>query len=327
MAVPDQVVPNSEFERHLDTSDEWIRTRTGIRERRIADPADKTSDYAVKAARAALSEAGLMARDIGLILLATTTPDVRFPATANFVQRELGAANAYAYDVSVACSGFVFALASAHAQMQAGLAERALVIGADLYSSITDFKDRGTCVLFGDGAGAVVLERRNFGGDDLLAGGGGDERPGIIGISLHSDASQVDVLGCSGGGTAGRTSTTSCDTGKLFMDGRTVFRLAVAGCELAMRSVLEKTGYDMTDVSRVIPHQANSRIIERLAKDFSYPMDNIEMTLDRYGNTSAASVPIALDEAVRNGRVVPGDLVMLVAAGGGFSYGAILLRV
>lgn len=318
MALPERVVPNSWFAERLDTSDEWIRTRTGIRERRFADPSEKTSDYATFAARGALESAGLEADDIELVVVATTVPDMHMPSTANFVVRNLKLRNAYAYDISAACSGFVFALAAADAQLRAGLGRHALVIGAEIYSAILDMEDRGTCVLFGDGAGAVVWgSPRNGPGGRILRS------------HLHSRGEYADILDCRGGGTAFRSEADRRDP-KLDcvrMDGPLVFRLAVEGCCNSIREVLRDETLSPMDLKCIIPHQANYRIVDKIAREFDYPMDRIVVNLDRYGNTAAASVPIALHEAVADGRIQPGDLVMLVAAGAGFNSGAILIRM
>jgi 3-oxoacyl-[acyl-carrier-protein] synthase-3 len=314
-ALPGRVLPNSWFERTLDTSDEWIRTRTGIRERRFAEPGESTGDYAARAGAAALETAGLAPGDVDLVVLATTSPDVRIPATANFVARRLGLKQAFAFDLAAACSGFVFALANADAQLRAGMGRTALVIGADLYSALLDMTDRSTCVLFGDGAGAVVL------GPSERADG-----PGVVRSVLHSDGNQVEILGCRGAGTAGRSSQAAAAHRSIHMEGPLVFRLAVELSCRAIAEVLEAERLRPEDISRIIPHQANLRIIERIARNFDYPMDKIEVNLDRLGNTSAASIPTALDQALRAGRVRPGDLVMLVAAGAGFNSGAVLVK-
>ena len=318
MFVPERVVPNAWFEGRLDTNDEWIRTRTGIKERRFAEPQTRTSELATAAARMALKNSGLTGDDIGLVVVATTVPDMHMPSTANFVVRDLELKKAFAYDVSAACSGFLFALAGADAQLRAGLARHALVIGAELYSSIIDLEDRGTCVLFGDGAGAVVWGAP-------VDGAGGR----ILQTHLASQGEYADILDCRGGGTAFRAEAVRADP-KLDcvrMDGPMVFRLAVQGCCESIRQVLAAQKLAPTDISRIIPHQANYRIVDKIAREFDYPMERIEVNLDRYGNTAAASVPIALHEAVAAGRIRPGDLVLLVAAGAGFNSGAILMKV
>ncbi|MFW6152592.1 MAG: beta-ketoacyl-ACP synthase III [Verrucomicrobiota bacterium] len=318
-ALPERVVPNTEFEKMVDTSDEWIRKRTGIHERRFADTTDRTSDYASDAGLKALNAAGIAPAGLDAIVLATNTPDMRLPATANFVQRRIGAENAYAYDISAACSGFIFALSSAYAHIQAGFARNALVIGAEIYSSILDFQDRTTCVLFGDGAGAVVLERKKP--------EGADTRSGVLGVSLYSQGQYTDILQCEGSGTVGRTTLRAAEGRVIKMDGKIVFKVAIQGVTRASRDVLQKTGLDIGDVDWLIPHQANIRIIENIAQVLGCPMEKVVVNVDRVGNTSSASVPIALGEAVRDGRITKGDIVLLSAVGGGFSSGAVLLRM
>jgi 3-oxoacyl-[acyl-carrier-protein] synthase-3 len=316
MAVPERVVPNSWFEARLDTDDEWIRSRTGIRERRFAEVGESTSDYAAAAGRQALERSGVPLAEIGLVVVATSVPDVRIPSTANLVAEKLGLGSAFAYDISAACCGFLFAYSAAESQLRAGLARYALVIGADLYSSIMDMEDRGTCVLFGDGAGAAVIGRS-------------DAKRGVIRTHLQSESKYASVLGCSGGGTAGRTSPCARgnEAGRIHMQGPRVFRLAVAGCCSAIRQVLRRAKLKATDIDRIVPHQANLRIIHKIAETFGYPMEQIEVNLDRYGNTSAASIPIALHEAVESGRIRSGNLILFVAAGAGFNSGAMLIRV
>ena len=321
-ALPARILTNREIEAMVETTDEWIVTRTGIRERRIAEFTERTSDYAARAARAALAAAHMGTGDVGLIVVGTTSPDLRIPATANFVQQDLGAARAFVYDVNAACSGFLFALAAAEAQIRAGQAESGLVIGADLYSSLVNWKDRDTCVLFGDGAGAVALRKV-----EGSAGSDPDAERGILAMVLRSTPVGIDILGCKGAGTADRTSLEAVPTGFIHMEGRKVFRLAIDGLEGAVRAVLEKVGRTVKDLDWVVPHQANRRIIEEVVSRLGYGMDRVVINLDRYGNTSAASIPIALDEAVRDGRIKPGHLVLLAAAGAGFSAGAVLIRM
>ncbi len=321
-AVPERSYPNAFFEKTLDTSNEWIVQRTGIRERRFAETDETTSAYAVRAARKALEASGLAPEDIGMTVLATSTPDMRIPATANIVQRELGLVNAYSYDISAACSGFVFAMVAANAHIRSGLTSSALVVAADLYSSIIDFEDRNTAVLFGDGAGAAVLVRQE------KSEWAPDGRPsGVVAVSLNTDASRWDNLTCVGGGTAARQTWTSADHGFVRMDGRDVFKQAVQACEARIRDVLDASGCKPEHIACLIPHQANIRIIEKVAENVGYPLERMAMNLDRYGNMAAASIPVALDEAVRSGRVGSGDLILLVAAGAGFSSAAMLLRV
>jgi 3-oxoacyl-[acyl-carrier-protein] synthase III len=318
MAIPQRTVPNTWFEGRVETSDEWIRTRTGIRERRFAEPGERTSDYATRAALEALERSKVPSDEVGLVVVATTVPDARLPATANFVIRRLGLKNAYGYDVGAACAGFLFALAGVDAQLRTGMARYALVIGAEIYSSILDFTDRNVCVLFGDGAGAT-----------LFGPPGCREGAGILRTQLFSQGEHAEILGCRGGGTAGRKemACASGDADRIFMDGPMVFRLAVEGCCNSIRKVLDAEGLSPADISRIVPHQANYRIIEKIARTFDYPMERIEVNLDSHGNTAAASIPIALNEAVTSGRSLPGDLVLMVAAGAGFNSGATLLRM
>jgi 3-oxoacyl-[acyl-carrier-protein] synthase III len=294
-------------ERGLETSDEWIVERTGIRARHFAADGVNASDLALLAARAALEAAGRSAADIDLIIVATSTPDMVFPSTAAILQAKLGVPGGAAFDMQAVCSGFVYALAVADAMIRAGSAQRALVIGSEVFSRILDFNDRTTCVLFGDGAGAVVLEA--------------SATPGILASDLHADGRHVGIL-CvpgtvSGGGVLGDP--------LLKMDGPAVFKLAVGVLEGAARAVLEKAGRREEDLDWLIPHQANIRIMNSTAKKLKVPLDKLVVTVDEHGNTSAASVPLALDVAVRSGRVKPGDTVMLEGVGGGFTWGAVLL--
>ncbi len=316
MSVPARVVPNSWFEGKLETSDEWICTRTGISERRFAETYEQTGDYATAAGREALERSGVNTEAIGIVVVATSVPDVRIPSTANFVIQRLGLKNAFGYDINAACSGFLFALAAADAQLRAGFAEHALVIGADIYSSIMDMNDRNTCILFGDGSGAAVIGRSDSGS-------------GVLRSWLRSDGTQAGTIGCRGGGTADRKSLVARgnESQKIYMDGPAVFRLAANGCCEAIRQVLRQERIAARDLSRIVPHQANLRIIQKIARTFDYPMDRIEVNLDRYGNTAAASIPIALHEAVETGRISAGDLILLVAAGAGFNSGAMLIRL
>lgn len=294
-------------ERGLETSDQWIVERTGIRARHFADDGVNSSDLALHAARAALDAAGRKAEDIDLIIVATSTPDMVFPSTACILQRKLGAFGCPAFDVQAVCSGFVYALAVADAMIKAGTANCALVIGSEVFSRILDFNDRTTCVLFGDGAGAVVLEASS--------------EPGILATELHADGRHVEIL-CTPGTVSG---------GKIIgdpllkMDGQAVFKLAVGVLDSAARAVLEKAGRRAEDLDWLIPHQANIRIMQGTAKKLRLPLEKLVATVDEHGNTSAASVPLALDVAVRSGRVKRGDTVMLEGVGGGFTWGAVLL--
>lgn len=292
----------------VETSDEWIVERTGIRARHFADDGVAASDLAVQAARAALASAGREAADVDLIIVATSTPDMVFPSTACLVQQKLGAAGGAAFDVQAVCSGFVYGLSVADALIRAGTARCALVIGAEVFSRLLDFNDRTTCVLFGDGAGAVVLEA--------------SDKPGILASELHADGRHAGILCTPGTVSGGQISGLPL----LRMDGQAVFKLAVSVLEDVARSVLAKAGKTDAEVDWLIPHQANIRIMQSTAKKLKLSMDKVVVTVDQHGNTSAASIPLALDVAVRDGRVKPGDHVLLEGVGGGFTWGAVLLR-
>ncbi len=291
----------------IETSDEWIVERTGIRARHFAATDQSSSDLAVDAAHKALAAAGRTAAEVDLLIVATSTPDMVFPSTACIVQRKLGVAGAPAFDVQAVCSGFVYALTVADAMLRTGSARCALVIGAEVFSRILDFKDRTTCVLFGDGAGAVVLEA--------------SERPGILASDLHADGRHVDILCTPGTVSGGQV----LGDPLLKMDGQAVFKLAVGVLESAARAVLDKAGRSTDDIDWLIPHQANIRIMHSTARKLRLPLDKLIVTVDEHGNTSAASIPLALDVAVRSGRVRAGDTVMLEGVGGGFTWGAVLL--
>ncbi len=296
----------------VDTTDEWIVERSGIRQRYIAGEGETTATLATGAARAAIAAAGIDAATIGLIVLATATPDQTFPATATIVQDALGCNGGIAFDVAAVCSGFLYALGVADSMLRTGMANRALVIGAETFSRILDWEDRTTCVLFGDGAGAVILEARES--DDPGA-------PGILATKLHADGTHNQLLFVDGG--AGSTGT----VGKLRMKGKEVFRHAVTNLADVLREVLQDTGVHADDLDWVVPHQANKRILDGTAKKLGLPPEKVIVTVDRHANTSAASVPLALDVAVRDGRIRPGHLVMLEAMGGGFTWGASLIRI
>ena len=291
----------------VESSDDWIVERTGIRARHFAADGVFSSDLALHACRAALEAAGLQASDIDLIIVATSTPDMVFPSTACILQHKLGAAGGAAFDVQAVCSGFVYALTVADAMIRTGAANKALVVGSEIFSRILDFKDRTTCVLFGDGAGAVVLEA--------------SEVPGILASDLHADGSHVGIL-CVPGHVAGGQ---VLGDPLLKMDGQAVFKLAVGLLEGAARAVLSKAGKTEADIDWLVPHQANIRIIQSTARKLKLSMDKVIVTLDQHGNTSAASIPLALDAAVRSGRIQPGDTLMLEGVGGGFTWGAVLL--
>ena len=291
----------------IETSDDWIVERTGIRARHFVDAGTQASDLAVGAARLAIEAAGCSAQDIDLIVLATSTPDMVFPSTACIVQNKLGIVGCPAFDVQAVCSGFVYALTIADALIRTGTARRALVIGAEVFSRILDFKDRGTCVLFGDGAGAVVLEA--------------SDRPGILATDLHADGRHVGIL-CVPGTVAGGQ---VLGDPLLKMDGQAVFKLAVGVLEQAARAALAKAGRTAADIDWLIPHQANIRIMQGTARKLKLSMDKVVVTVDQHGNTSAASIPLALDTAVRAGRIQRGDTLLLEGVGGGFTWGAVLL--
>ncbi len=293
--------------RGVETSDEWIVERTGIRARHFAHDHEQASDLACSAARAALAAAGREPADIDLIIVATSTPDMVFPSTACIVQRKLGIHGCPAFDVQAVCSGFVYGLSVADSLIRTGAAHKALVIGTEIFSRILDFDDRTTCVLFGDGAGAVVLEA--------------SDKPGILATELHADGRHVDILCTPGTVSGGKVSGDPL----LKMDGPAVFKMAVGVLESVARSVLDKAGRSADDIDWLIPHQANIRIMHSTAKKLRLPLDKLVVTLDEHGNTSAASIPLALDAAVRGGKVKRGDTVMLEGVGGGFTWGAVLL--
>ncbi|MCU0897173.1 MAG: ketoacyl-ACP synthase III [Burkholderiales bacterium] len=307
--LPARVVTNDELSRTLDTSDEWIRSRTGIRQRHIAEPAQTSSDLALPASRSALDAAGLAASDVDLIVVATSTPDFVFPSTACLLQAKLGVKNCAAFDVQAVCSGFVYALATADAFIRAGQARTALVVGTEVFSRILDWNDRGTCVLFGDGAGAVVLRA--------------DARPGVRATVLHADGSHAGILSVPGNVCGGRI------VGSPFvqMEGQAVFKFAVRVLDEAAREALAKCGLAIGDVDWLIPHQANMRILDATARKLGVPHDKVVVTVDRHANTSAASVPLALDQAVRDGRIRAGHRVLLEGVGGGFTWGAALVEM
>jgi len=307
--LPERVLTNEELSQRVDTSDSWIRERTGIRERRIAAEGEHTSDLAVHAARAALDDAGCAASEIDLIILATTTPDLTFPATAAIIQDKLQIKQCTAFDVQAVCSGFVFALATADKFLRTGDHKRALVIGAETFSRILDWEDRATCVLFGDGAGAFVVEaRRN------------EDRRGILASELCTDGGCVDLLYVDGGVSATQT------VGHVRMQGNRVFREAVNRISDAMVTVSRKADIAVSDIDWFVPHQANERIIHGVVKKLDLRPDQVVSTIATQGNTSAASIPLAYCAAKDDGRIKPGDMVMLEALGGGLTWGALLLR-
>ncbi|MGE4430844.1 MAG: beta-ketoacyl-ACP synthase III [Sphingobium sp.] len=309
-ALPARSVSNDELAQRVDTSDEWIRERTGIRTRYIAQEGETTSTLATEACRRALTAAGVDAAEIDLIILATATPDQTFPATATLVQAQLGIADCVAFDVAAVCSGFLYALTVADSMIRSGAARRALVIGAETFSRILDWEDRGTCVLFGDGAGAVVI-----GAEESETG----ER-GILAAKLHADGRHNQLLYVDGG------PSTTGTVGKLRMKGQEVFRHAVVNLASVLREVLEMGGVTVEDIDWVVPHQANARILEGTARKLGLAREKVIMTVDQHANTSAASVPLAFDLAVRDGRIKRGDVIVMEAMGGGFTWGACLLR-
>lgn len=306
--LPEKLLTNDDLSKMVDTSDEWIVQRTGIKQRHIAAEGEVTSDLATAAARNALAAAGMQASDIDLIIVATTTPDMTFPSTAVFVQNKLGIHHGAAFDIQAVCSGFVFAVTTADTYIQSGLAKRVLVIGAETFSRILDWNDRTTCVLFGDGAGAMVLEAVET------------EDEGILSSALRSDGAHWEKLYVDGGVSSTRT------TGFVHMHGKEVFKHAVGMVTDVIEGALDKAGYTANDLDWFVPHQANKRIIDASGKKLGIPAEKIVTTVDQHANTSAASVPLALSAAVADGKIKHGDLVMIEAMGGGFTWGAALIR-
>lgn len=313
-ALPKRAVSNAEMAQNVDTTDEWIVERTGICSRFIADENETTGSLATLAAQRALEAAGLTGKNVDLIVLATATPDQTFPATATSVQHALGANGGIAFDVAAVCSGFLYALSVADSMIRTGSAKCALVIGAETFSRILDWEDRTTCVLFGDGAGAMVLGARDVDATDPKA-------PGILLSRLHADGEHNELLYTDGG------PSTTGTVGKVRMKGPEVFRHAVTNLANVLNEVLEETGHSPAEVDWVVPHQANFRILDATARKLGLPKEKVVVTVDHHANTSAASVPLAFDEAMRDGRIKRGDLVVLEAMGGGFTWGASLLRV
>ena len=310
--LPPRRVSNADLaaqlaERGLETSDDWIVERTGIRARRFAEPSVSSSDLGADAARHALQAAGRSAEDVDLIIVATSTPDMVFPSTATIIQRKLGVQGCPAFDLQAVCSGFVYGLSVADAMIRSGAASCALVIGAEVFSRILDFSDRTTCVLFGDGAGAVVLEA--------------SAEPGILATRLHADGQHLDILCTPGTVSGGQV----LGDPLLKMDGQAVFKLAVRVLDEVAREVLEAAGRTAADIDWLIPHQANIRIMQGTARKLKVPLDHVVVTVDEHGNTSAASIPLALDHAVRSGQIQRGHTLMLEGVGGGFTWGAVLL--
>ena len=311
-ALPARVMTNADMSKVVDTTDEWIVERTGIKARHIAADGETTRSLGLEAARRALAHAGIEASDVDLIVLATSTPDQTFPATATMIQADLGITRGAAFDVQAVCSGFVYALATADAMLRCGQADCALVIGSETFSRILDWSDRTTCVLFGDGAGAVVLKAGQ--------GAGTLDDRGILATRIRSDGRYADKLYVDGGPSTTKT------VGHLRMEGREVFKHAVVNIASVMEETITGAGLKPTDIDWFVPHQANRRILEGTARKLGISEDRIVITLDRHGNTSAASIPLALDEAVRDGRIKRGELILLEAMGGGFTWGAALVR-
>jgi 3-oxoacyl-[acyl-carrier-protein] synthase-3 len=309
--LPERVVPNAEFEQTIETSDEWIKSRSGIERRHFAAEGQTTSDMATRAAEAAMSAAGLSPDDIDAIVLATSTADLTFPSAATMVQARLGMTRGFAYDVQAVCAGFVFALTNANALIVSGQAKRVLVIGAETFSRLMDWSDRSTCVLFGDGAGAVILEAQE--------GDGTAQDRGILSCDLNSDGRHKDILYVDGGVSTGTT-------GYLRMQGKEVFRHAVEKLAQTAHAALDKIGLSGEDVDWIVPHQANIRIIEGTAKRMQVPMDRVVVTVQDHGNTSAASIPLALSVGVERGQIKTGDLLVTEAIGGGLAWGSVVLR-
>ncbi|MBO6898900.1 MAG: ketoacyl-ACP synthase III [Shimia sp.] len=310
--LPERVVPNAEFEKTLDTSDEWIRTRSGIERRHFAADDQTTSDLASLAANAALENAGLTADDIDAVVVATSTPDLTFPSVATMVQQKIGMTRGFGFDVQAVCAGFVYALTNANALILSGQAERVLVIGAETFSRIMDWTDRATCVLFGDGAGALILEAETGTGDN-------SDR-GVLSADLNSDGRYKDMLFVDGG-----VSTTG-DSGKLRMQGNALFRQAVEKLTSTAHTALTKIGLTDDSVDWIVPHQANIRIIQGTAKKLGVPMERVIVTVQDHGNTSAASIPLAISTGVTEGKIKKGDLLVTEAIGGGLAWGAVVLR-
>ena len=310
--LPQRTLTNDELSRMVDTSDEWIVQRTGIRERHIAADGETTSDLGIAAARAALAAAGITAQDIDLVIVGTSTPDNTFPASAVAIQAGLGIYHGAAFDIQAVCSGFVYAMTTADGLLKSGVHKRALVIGAETFSRILDWTDRGTCVLFGDGAGAVVLEAQQQGGTR--------EDRGVLTAHLRSDGRHKAKLFVDGGPSSTGT------VGHLRMEGKEVFKFAVGAITDVIKDVFADTGYTANDIDWFVPHQANKRIIDQSAKRLGIASEKVIRTVDRHGNTSAASIPLALSVATGDGRIKRGDLLLLEAMGGGFTWGAVLVR-
>ena len=309
--LPERIVPNAEFEKTLDTTDEWIVSRSGIERRHFAAEGQATSELAAHAAEAALADAGLQASDIDALIVATSTPDLTFPSAATMVQARLGMETGFAFDVQAVCAGFVYALANANALITSGTVRRVMVIGAETFSRILDWEDRATCVLFGDGAGALILE--------AAEGDGTPDDRGVLSVDLHSDGRYRELLYVDGG-----VSTNSI--GQLRMEGKEVFRHAVAKLAATAEAAMDKAGITAADVDWIVPHQANIRIIAGTAKKLGLPMEQVIVTVQDHGNTSAASIPLALSVGKAEGKIKRGNMVVTEAIGGGLAWGAVVLR-
>ncbi|WP_375267394.1 beta-ketoacyl-ACP synthase III [Planktotalea sp.] len=309
--LPENVVPNAHFEKTLETSNDWIISRSGIERRHFAAEGETTSNLAANAARAALADAGLEASDLDALIVATSTPDLTFPSAATMVQHQIGMNGGFAFDVQAVCAGFIFALANANALIVAGSAKRVMVIGAETFSRIMDWTDRGTCVLFGDGAGALILE--------AVEGDGTASDRGVLSTDLNSDGTYRDILYVDGG-------VSTKTTGYLRMEGKEVFRHAVEKLAKTAHTAMDKAGVTADDVNWVVPHQANIRIIKGTAKKMNVPMENVIVTVQDHGNTSAASIPLALSVGKGQGKINAGDLIVTEAIGGGLAWGAVVLR-
>ena len=306
--LPEKILTNQDLERMVDTSDEWIRTRTGIEQRHIAADHEMASDLALNASRRAMEAGGIDPGEIDLIIVATTTPDMIFPSTACILQSKLGIRDCAAFDVQAVCSGFIYGLSTADMYIRGGKCRKALVVGTEIYSRIIDWNDRSTCVLFGDGAGAVVLSR--------------SEQPGMLSSHLHADGSHSSILSAPGHLAGGKVEGTPF----VMMEGNAVFKFAVKVLEEVVHEALAENHLQPSDVDWLIPHQANIRIIASTARKLGIPMEKVVATLDKQGNTSAASIPLAMDIAVRDGRIRPGQHILLEGVGGGFTWGAVLIR-
>ena len=309
--LPERVVPNSEFEASLDTSDEWIKSRSGIERRHFAAEGETTSDLATKAGQKALASAGLTANDLDAIIVATSTADLTFPSAATMVQASLGMTRGFAFDVQAVCAGFIYAVANANAMILSGQAKRIMVIGAETFSRIMDWTDRSTCVLFGDGAGAIILEAQD--------GAGNKSDRGILSVDLNSDGTHREILYVDGG-------VSTQTTGFLRMQGKEVFRHAVEKLAKTATTAMESAGIASDEVDWIVPHQANIRIIQGTAKKLGLSMDNVVVTVQDHGNTSAASIPLALSVGVERGQIKRGDVIVTEAIGGGLAWGAVVLR-